>query len=179
MTGIRPMISDAIAAYIAEHPKQFSERGIEKAQAGLTRKIMAALLRSDNEPEPETPAPPAELAPLTVDPKSTEGRAYTNLRSLAGAGAPFRMQDGNISLPPEAQKPAVYALADLPAQPWQFITDRQQTGAWLEFFAESLPKGVARKPIQIEQNGATGILVPWPWPPSKDGKIYTAGDAAA
>jgi hypothetical protein len=180
MTGIRPIIEHAVASAIAEHPKYFTERGLEKAQAAITRKVMAALFRSDSESGADAgapPAPPAEVGPLSVDPKSAEGRAYINLRSLAGASAPFRMQDGNISLPPEAQKPAVYALADLPALPWPFITDRQQTGAWMEFLADALPKGVARKPIQTTRDGVAGISMPWPWPPSVTGKVYTVEDA--
>lgn len=182
MTGIRSIIDNAVAAYIAEHPKHFTERGLEKAQNGLTRKIMSALMRSDDEPAAvPVPAPePAEFAPLAVDATSREGRAYANLRKLAGAGVPFRMGGGNIvSLPPAAQCEAVYALADLPAETrWQFIAERKQIGAWLEFFADHLPNA-ARKPIQIEHKGVTGILMPWPWPPSKDGKIYTASEGAA
>lgn len=175
MNGIRPIIDTAVAAVIAEHPKYFTDRGLEKAQAAFTRKIMAALVPRDagGAAEPLPPAEPVDLVPRAVDPKSAEGRAYINLRSLAGASAPFRMGDGTISLPPEAQKPAVLALADLPATPWPLITDRQQTGAWMEFLADALPKGVARKPIQTEREGVIGILMPWPWPPSKDGKTYT------
>lgn len=180
MTGLRPIIDSAVAAAIAEHPKYFTERGLEKAQAAIVRKVMSALFRSDGTVDApiETPAPVEPLQPLAADPKSAEGRAYINLRELAGAAAPFRMGDGQISIPPEAQKPAVYALADLPALPWVFITDRQQTGAWLEFLAEALPKAVARKSIQIRRGDATGILMPWPWPPSVTGKIYTTEEAA-
>jgi hypothetical protein len=176
VTGIRPIIDDAVASVLAEHPKYFTERGMEKAQAAFTRKIMAALIprssADDAEPQPARLAPPADLAPLTADPKSREARAYANLRTLAGATAPFRMGDGSISIPPEAQCPAVYALADMPAQPSEFITERQQIGAWMEFFAESLPKGTPRKPIQIERAGKTGVVMPWPWPPSVTGKVY-------
>lgn len=179
MTGIRPIIEHAVAAYIAEHPKQFSERGIEKAQNGLTRKIMAALMRSEGEAEPEPPAPPAELAPLAVDPKSREGRAFANLRMLSGAAPPFRMGDGTISIPVAAQRESVYALADLPKQEaWLFITDHRQTTAWLEFF-DAILTGAARKSIRAERNGEIGIVMPWPWPPSVTGKIYAPEEAEA
>jgi hypothetical protein len=37
------------------------------------------------------------------------------------------MGDGSISLPVEAQKPAVYALADMPTPPAETITDRRRS----------------------------------------------------
>lgn len=175
MTGIRPMIETAVAAVIAEHPKYFTERGLEKAQNAITRKIMSALVPRDGATAAEQPPPtePADLAPLAVDPKSREGRAYANLRMLAGAAPPFRMGDGTWSIPPAAQREAVYAMADLPSQDeWEFLTERKHVGAWLEFFNETLPT-TARKPISQDRVGATGIVMPWPWPPSKDGKTYT------
>lgn len=180
MTGIRPIIDTAVAAVIAEHPKYFTERGLEKAQVAITRKIMAALVPrggSDENAEPAPPPEPVDPMPLAVDPKSREGRAYANLRQLAGAAPPYRMGDGTISIPPEAQKSAVYALADMPNSPSEIITAPRQIGSWMEFLAESLPQGVARKPIQFDHGGSAAIAMPWPWPPSKDGKIYTAGDA--
>ena len=179
MSGLRPIIDGAVAAFIAEHPKYFTERGLEKAQTAITRKIMAALMRSDGDGAEAAPAAveTVELVPLAVDPKSREGRAYINLRALAGASAPFKMGDGSISLPVEAQKPAVYALADMPSPPAEIITARAQIGAWMEFLAGSLPAGIARKSIQFDHNGQPAILMPWPWPPGVTGKIYTAEEA--
>lgn len=177
--GIRPIIDAAVAQVIAEHPKYFTERGFEKAQAAFTRKIMSALLPRDAGDRAAETSPPVEVSepvPIAVDRTSREGRAYTNLRELAGATAPFRMSDGRISIPTEAQKPAVYALADLPPEPWEFITDRQQMGAWLEFLSASLPEGIVRKPIQIKRGDSTGVLMPWPWPPSVGGKTYSASE---
>lgn len=174
MTGLRPIIDSAVASAIAEHPKYFTERGIEKAQSAITRKIMAALFRSDG----DKPAEPqlgetADPVPLAADPKSREGRAYASLRMLGGASPPLWMSNGTISIPTSAQRDSVYALAALPAQAaWEFITDHRQVGAWQEFFAETMPTA-ARRPIQTERNGQTGILMPWPWPPAKDGKIYS------
>lgn len=178
MTGIRPIIESAIAASIAERPKYFTDRGIEKAQDFLTRKIMGALVPRDGGDKPaELPPEPTTPVPITVDPKSREGRAYTNLRALGGAVPPLRLGDGRISIPPPAQRESVYALADLPPQAeWKFVTEHRQIGAWLEFFSDTLTPAPRRK-IEVERNGAHGLLMPWPWPPSKDGKIYT-GEAA-
>lgn len=180
MSGIRPIIENAVALAIAEHPKYFTERGIEKAQTAIVRKVMAALVprsgMDDAGADPAPPAEPVELVPLAVDPKSREGRAYTALRALAGAAAPFRMGDGTISIPITAQGERVWAFADAPAE-HGFVTDKQQIGAWMEFFGETLPT-TARRPITIERNGTSGILVPWPYPPSVTGKVYPFGEVA-
>lgn len=184
MSGIRPIIEGAVADVLAEHPKYFTERGMEKAQAALVRKIMAAL-RGDapDKAATETPAaldePEAPKHPLAVEPTSREGRAYSNLCALSGALAPFRMGDGKFSLPVEANCPAVMALADLPPKSdWLFLTEHKQIGAWTEFFRQSLPMA-ARRPITEKRGDATGILMPWPWPPSVTGKIYTVEHEAA
>jgi hypothetical protein len=179
VSGIRPIIENAVATVIAEHPKYFTDRGLEKAGNAIVRKVMAALVprsAGDEQAEPAPPAEPVEPKPLPVDPKTREGRAYTNFRAFAGAAAAFRMGDGKISLPVAAQNERVYAFADLPPEPeWRFITERPQIAAWLEFFGEVLTAS-ARRPIQITRGDQVGILMPWPWPPSKDGKVYTSGD---
>lgn len=177
MTGIRPIIDSAVAAVLAEHPKYFTPKGHEHAQTVLTRKIMAAIrgdapAKEASEPEPP-PASPQQ--PIAIDPTSLDGRAYTALRELAGAPAPFRMSGGLISLPPEANNVRVMALADLPKrEEWQFLTTPKQIGAWNEFFREMLPVGTPRRSITETRRTLNGILMPWPWPPGRDGRIYTA-----
>lgn len=185
MSGIRDMIDAAVVAAIAEHPKYFTELGLDnsRARTAIVRKIMAALRGdSDKSGEPakaDAPPPPAPAQSLTVAADSREARAYTNLRKFAGAVAPFRMADGSISINAEAACEAVWPFADLPpSQQWPFLTQPRQVGAWLEFFAQTLP-GAPRRPIQQIRDGATGIVMPWLWPPAKDGKTYTAEEDAA
>jgi hypothetical protein len=113
--------------------------------------------------------------PLAVDPKSREGRAYTNLRALAGARAVPHGRRQHLASGRGAKARGVCARrhADTGGRN---ITARAQIGAWMEFLAASLPAGIARKSIQFDHNGQPAILMPWPWPPSKDGKVYTSGD---
>lgn len=177
-SGLRPMIDAAVAAAIAEHPKYFTPKGLEHARTAIVRKVMAALRGDNAEKSADELAPePAAPMPLVVDPKSREGRAYANLRKLAGAPPPFRMGNGTISIPPQAQRESVYAFSDLPAESaWLFVTVPRQIAAWMEFFGETLAPA-PRRTIQHVREGESGILVPWPWPPSATGKTYT-GEAA-
>lgn len=176
MSGIRPIIDDAVAAVLAEHPKYFTPKGHEHARTVIVRKVMAAIRGDGSEKSQETPAAAiTQAAPQSnlIEPVSREGRALSNLCLLAGAIAPFRTSDGRFVLPTEANNGAVFALADLPAKDqWLFLTERKRIGAWTEFFRESLPHA-ARKPILQTRGTETGILMPWPWPPSKTGVIYT------
>ncbi len=179
--GIRPIIDSAVASVLAEHPKYFTPKGREHAQTVLTRKIMAAI-RGDgaDKASPENSPAPSAPIPLSIEPTSREGRAYIALRNLAGAGDPFRMSGGMISLPPEANNVRVMVLADLPQRhEWKFLTPPKQIGAWNEFFREMLPDGTPRRSIIETRGEQTGIFMPWPWPPGRDGRIYsteTEGD---
>lgn len=175
MSGIRPMIDAAVASAIAEHPKYFTELGLanERARTVIVRKIMAAL-RGDgvDKPAAESSVSSALPVPISVEPQSREGRAYANLRRLAGASTPFLMGTGQYSVPPSAACEAVYALAALPDKShWTPITHAQM-GAWGEFFRETLPNA-PRRPMTADQR------MPWPWPPSATGKVYDAMDQTA
>jgi hypothetical protein len=173
MTGIRPIIDDAVAAVLAEHPKYFTPKGHEHARTVIVRKVMAAIRGASDKPADTTTAPTSAPQSSLVDPTSHEGRAYASLCLLAGAIAPFRTGDGRFVLPAEANNAAVLTLADLPPKDqWLFLTERKHIGAWSEFFRESLPHA-ARKPILQTRGTETGILMPWPWPPSKTGVVYT------
>lgn len=176
MTGIRPIIDAAVADALAEHPKYFTPKGHEHARTVIVRKIMAAI-RGDGADKAS-----AEIAstastlpqPTSVEPTSREGRAYTALCQLAGAVAPFRMGDGRIAIPPDANKARVFALSDLPPRShWLFLTEHRQVAAWNEFFREMLPQA-ARRPIIEKRGEQSGILMPWPWPPRRDGQTYDA-----
>jgi hypothetical protein len=183
MTGIRPIIDAAVATVLAEHPKYFTELGHDnnRARTILVRKIWAAL-RGDgadksSEPESSEARVPSSPQPMSVPAQSREARAFDNLRRLAGAVPQFRSADGSVFINAEAANDAVWALADLPPDDaWVFLTARRNVGAWMEFFSQTLP-GVGRRPILQERAGEAGILMPWPWPPSKDGKVYTAEKA--
>lgn len=107
---------------------------------------------------------------VLVQTDSVEARAYCNLRSLGGAARPVSASDGTLSLP-HSLAPDELAFADLPTRSmWQFVIDRNQLGAWLGFFDDHL-KGITRRVIVEDRNGARGFLAPWPWPPNKDGKV--------
>lgn len=174
MSGIRPMIDDAVADVLAEHPKYFTPKGHEHARTVLVRKIMAAI-RGDGPAKPaEESDAPLQPQPMSVEPGSPEGRAYSALHALAGAVAPFRMGNGQIAIPPEANNARVFALSDLPPRTqWQFLTEPKHVGAWNEFFREMLPHA-ARRPIIEKRGDQSGIFMPWPWPPRRDGQIYNS-----
>jgi hypothetical protein len=168
---LRTAIDGAVAEVVAQHPKYFTPRGLELARTVIVRKVMAAL-RDDGADKPTAEPAEATAAILRVTPESREGRGYTNLRFIAGAVAPYRFGDGNIVINAPANCEAVYALAEMPPiEAWLFLTERDQMGAWYELFGEML-RGIACRVISQERDGKTGILMPWPWPPSVTGKIY-------
>ena len=173
MTGLRPIIDAAVAAVIAEHPKYFTPKGIEHAKTVIVRKVMAAVRGDGGQDKPgDAASEPATVQSTLVEPESREGRAYANLRTIAGAVMAFKTGDGRIVVNPEAACEAVYAFGDLPEKSqWLFLTEQRHIGAWGEFFRDHLP-GVPRRPILQQQGDKRGILMPWPWPPRKDGKVY-------
>lgn len=180
MNLIKSAIDGAIADAIAEHPKYFTPRGLEHARTVILRKVMAAL-RGDTDKPDDAPAQVASTpaGPMSADPDSREATAYLVLRQAAGAGPPFRMGDGRISIPAAALQGDALAFADAPpASAWPLICDRQQIAAWQEFFRETLP-GLPRKPIMVTEGASVGIRVPWPWPPAKTGKTYDPNEDAA
>lgn len=179
MNLIRAAIDGAIADALAEHPKYFTPKGHEHARTVLVRKIMHALRGDGAEKVADEAAPQPASAPISADPASREALAYLTMRSAAGAAPPFRMGDGRISIPVAAQGEDVLAFFDAPNKThWPLITERQQIGAWSEFFNDKLP-AVPRKPILVAEGDVTGIRVPWPWPPAKTGKVYAPADEDA
>lgn len=172
MNIIRATIESAVADVIVEHPKYFTPKGQEHAKTVIVRKVMAALRDGGGEKaESETPA---EDTPKIVfaDAGSNEAIGYANLRLVAGANAPTKLSGERIVIVPPANCAAVAAFATLPPRSeWRFASERKHLAAWAEFFRDMLPE-ITRRTIMEERSGVTGALLPWPYPPSKEGKIY-------
>lgn len=178
MSLIRTAIDNAVAEAIAEHPKYFTPRGLESAQGLIVRKVMAALrgdtTEKSSEPTADSTAPQFTL----LAPTTSQARAYVNLRRIAGATAPTLIGNGQLAIPSIACNDAVAAFATLPpSETWCFLTGRCEIGAWKEFFRDMLPD-LSRRSITRNINGETGILMPWPFPPSRSGKVYEREEAA-
>lgn len=168
MNTLATIIDGAVATVIAEHPKLFDPKAIERAQRVITREIMRTLTRAPGDEARPEPAP--EAAPFERVPADDErGKAYVNLRIVARALSPQpqRLAGGDILLPREASGPEVLPFAKMPERSqWVPVTEVAALAAWRDFFDATLPN-LARRPF-----GDTGVLMPWPWPPSKTGKIY-------
>jgi hypothetical protein len=181
MSLIRAAVDSAVGQAIAEHPKYFTPQGQKSARTLIVRKVMAALRDGGDKgpPDPQDEAQNNQPQILYAAAGSREALGYANLRLVAGATAPNKLSDGSIIIMPAANCAAVFAFADMPPQQaWLFVTNRQQLGAWGEFFREKLPN-IGRREIAHERNGERGMLLPWPYPPSKEGKIYQADEVAA
>lgn len=176
MGALSTIIDGAVGTVIAEHPKLFNPESKERTQKLLVREIMKSLVKEPRVDGDETPQPPIqeptggarELTPATDE----RAIAYCHMRAIAGAVAPSRYGGDRIYIPPEGDTAAVRAFANLPERKnWSFITNRAQLTAWLEFFDAALPD-VPRRKIFENREGLSGVDLPWPWPPSKTGKIY-------
>jgi hypothetical protein len=171
---LRNAVDCAVGEVIAEHPKYFTPKGVEHARNIIVRKVMAAL--RDGAEELSEPAEADAPQHRVVAANSAEACGYKNLRALAGCSSPYEI-NGALFIPPTVDGPAVMALVDLPSrEKWLFLTDRAQIGAWIEFISEKLPNTPRRSLIET-RNGQSGILMPYPWPPSATGKIYEAESA--
>lgn len=176
MNTLATIIDSAVATAIAEHPKLFDPKAVDRAQRVLTREIMRSLTRApgaDGEPaKPETPPEPEPFELIRgTDERAT---AYINLRIAARALSPQpqRQAGGDIYLPREASGPEVMPFAKMPPrEQWLFVTEFSPMTAWREFFDATLPN-LARRPFGEKRGDVTGVFVPWPWPPSKTGKVY-------
>jgi len=168
MNPLSTMIAAAVADAVAANTKLFDPKKIERAPDVLTRDIVKALTRpaKEGEAEAQTEAevPPFEWLPVD----SRRAKAYVNLRIAAHCLSRATIKDGLVYVPREADGADMLAFADWsPTQGLVGISAVQQIAAWRDFYDRLLPN-VARRP----QNGA--ITVPWPWPPSKEGKTYDA-----
>jgi hypothetical protein len=179
MSALSAIIESAVGGVIAEHPKLFDPKQRERAQKLLVREIMKSLTR---EPKGEVddgaaPAPaPAETAPQIEIVARTDARAkaYCALCEIAGAPAPHAASGGSICIPSEGLTARAQAFAELPPEKsWPFVTERPQLAAWFEFFDDVLPHKRRREIMEVRA-GKQGVSLPWPWPPSKIGKVYEA-----
>lgn len=172
MNVLAKIIDQAVASAMEKHPKLFVAKESEKAQKTLSREIMRSLTRAPSDAETEAELSATQSTGQSIPLSDERAIAYCQLRKVAGAVEPFSAIPDQIFLPPEADVTCVRVFANCPPQSeWPFVTKVAQLTAWNEFFGETLP-GVSRRPITQVRNGVTGALLPWPWPPSKTGKIY-------
>lgn len=169
MNPLATMISAAVADAVAANQRLFDPKKLERAPDVLTRDIVKALTRPAKEGEGEAQAE-AEAAPpfewLPAD--SRRAKAYVNLRIAAHCLSRATINNGLVYVPREADGAEMLAFADWsPTQGLIGISAINQMAAWREFYDRLLPN-VARRP-----QGAS-MTVPWPWPPSKEGKTYDA-----
>jgi hypothetical protein len=112
----------------------------------------------------------AGVAPMAVFARdSLEAKSLAALHEIAGVGQGFRQihvrADGVSWRSPIT--PQLLALASLPAAAdWVTLT-RQQAGAWEALLRDTIA-------IQVRRHLREGDRAPWPWPPGKDGQLYTA-----
>lgn len=173
MSALSTLIAAAVADAVSANPKLFDPKKLDRAPDILAKDIVRALTRPAKEGEVEAQAEAEAPAYEMALNDSAVAKAYVNLRRVAGCLAkPTLGSNGTIYVPREANNAAVLAFVDVPAVlEWQPVTAAQQT-AWRNFFDRTL--GAAnRRPI----NDAT--VLPWPWPPSKEGKVYTATEEPA
>lgn len=179
MSALSTIIAAAVADAVAANAKLFDPKKIERAPEVLTRAITKALTREPKTDGEDAAAAASETPPAggPVSADDPRAKAYAALRKLAGAVAPMQIGGGVTYVPPEADTPAVAAFADMPPRErWLFVTSRANLTAWAEFFDATIPN-LARRQITETHGGAAGIFLPWPWPPSKTGKVYTADEA--
>lgn len=102
---------------------------------------------------------------------SPEARALATLHDIAGKIGFFhsvmRRPAGVTYGRPVT--PQIAALAQSPHRTHWVQLDHRQAGAWEELLRETLTVQ-ARAPLR------DGSMAPWPWPPKKDGTIYTDDD---
>jgi hypothetical protein len=112
----------------------------------------------------------AGVAPMAVFARdSLEAKSLVALHEIAGVGQGFRQihvrTDGVSWRSPIT--PQLLALSSLPPPAdWVTLT-RQQAGAWEALLRDTIA-------IQVRRHLREGDRAPWPWPPGKDGQLYTA-----
>ena len=108
---------------------------------------------------------------------SAEAKAIKALHDLVGRTEAFwkiwRAPDGSVTFSSPVT-PQLAALAQVPPEAeWVKLT-KQQAGAWEGFLRTLFDERLTRRRMRED------ALAPWPWPPGKEGQIYTnAGPPAA
>jgi hypothetical protein len=110
----------------------------------------------------------------TYPPDSIEAKAITTLHRIAGSvgflHSVMRAADGSVRhLKPVT--PRLVALSQAMRREDWVMLDRKQAGAWDAFVEENLM-------LATRHRLAEGAMAPWPWPPNKEGGIYTADQEA-
>jgi hypothetical protein len=152
MQGIAPFL---------ENLKRLGRKNVPAGWKYLEEKRWTLLEKAKTEPQ--------TFAPLPSD--SDEAKAVTLLYTLAGKGHAvgrggfMRLSDGAISYRREIT-PQLRALAQAPQGEWPQL-DRQQARAWSDLID-------AYVAIETRRHLDEGDRAPWPWPPSKEGKIYAS-----
>jgi len=166
MNPLAALMEAAITHAVSVNPKLFDPKKAERAAEILARDATKFMTRSTKEGEAEAQAeaevPPFEWLPAASD----KGKAYINLRLVAGCIARHTANSaGAVYVPRAANAVSVWAFAKVPpTKEWKPCTNAQQT-AWRDFF--DLALGAAdRRPI------SDATPMPWMWPPSKEGQVY-------
>jgi predicted transcriptional regulator len=114
-------------------------------------------------PEAATPA----TASYPAD--SAEAKALIRIHDLAGTGSGFRKiwcgKDGLVRYR-KSMTPRILAFAEAPPREDWPRAAHNQAASWRKFLEEASALPITR-PI------SEGDPVPWPWPPSVEGKIYS------
>jgi len=121
-------------------------------------------------PSADGSPPPGVLASYPL--ASPEGRALCTLYESAGLGHFLRsvIVHGNVAYYSRPINARLLAMAQAPDRKAWLGVSRQGAGAWEDFFAQVI---VARRFRRV----AEGDCLPWPFPPSREGKIYDATTA--
>jgi hypothetical protein len=99
---------------------------------------------------------------------SVEGIALVKLHDAVGVGEGFRQiyaKHGTVNYR-KAMTPQIAAFAQMPARDNWVQVNHQQAGSWSALGREL---SMMPRPKQFQ----SGDAAPWPWPPGKDGKLYT------
>ncbi len=122
----------------------------------------------------------AAVASTSYSVDSPQGLAIKALYHFARV--PLFENRGFVSYPLEVT-PQVLAFGSLPPeQVWHWIDlegGRNQIAAWSHFLSAVIHKPRPELVRQRAQGEGRGMLVPWPWPPRKDGSISEDQQGAA
>lgn len=145
-----------------ENLKRLGRKGVPAGWKYLEEKRWTLL-------ETKNPATPA-VAKLPAG--SPEAKAVGVLYTIAGKAhvlfaAFMRAGDGGLYYRGEITQ-RLLALASAPTSDQWVTLDHQQAWAWNEMIAEFIT-------LRVWSRLAEGSRAPWPYPPSKTGKIYATG----
>lgn len=112
----------------------------------------------------------ADAAPAGYPRSSPEVRALIWLHDICDASEGFRkifLRDVVTYRKPMTAQILAFAQNRVPSRDEWLPLTRQQAGAWEGFFRDAAV-------VSARRHFKEGDRAPWPWPPSVEGKIYTA-----